>query len=243
MKQSKLAIGSVRHRRFLGKKNQFRYKAFMVLLDLSETEYVFNNFWFWSTNRLNVATFYRKNFLGSDNENLLQSVNEMLAQHDKSKVETVFLLTNLSYYGYSINPISVYFCIQDSTVIHVILEVTNTPWGETKHYVLTPEKLKDDVYRVNFDKQLHVSPFLSMDYLYKLRFKYNQEGVMLHLENWQEDQCHFDATLSLKFRSMSHKNMATVLLCYPFMTLKVALGIYWQALKVWLKGNKYIPHP
>jgi hypothetical protein len=30
---------------------------------------------------------------------------------------------------------------------------------------------------------------------------------------------------------------------YPFMTLKVVAGIHWEALRLWLKRARYIPHP
>ena len=37
--------------------------------------------------------------------------------------------------------------------------------------------------------------------------------------------------------------LSGVLLRYPFMTARVAVGIYWQALRLRLKGNPYYPHP
>ena len=52
-----------------------------------------------------------------------------------------------------------------------------------------------------------------------------------------------DATLALKRREISASAMAGILLQHPWMTAKVAVSIYWQALKLWLKRNPFYDHP
>ena len=42
---------------------------------------------------------------------------------------------------------------------------------------------------------------------------------------------------------MTTRALNTQLLLYPFMTAKVALAIYWQALKLFLKGVPLHAHP
>ena len=37
--------------------------------------------------------------------------------------------------------------------------------------------------------------------------------------------------------------LARILLKQPLLTVKVMVGIYWQAFKLWVKGSKFYDHP
>jgi hypothetical protein len=47
----------------------------------------------------------------------------------------------------------------------------------------------------------------------------------------------------LERQSATAANFVWQLLRYPFMTARVGAAIYWQALRIWLKGNPFYPHP
>jgi hypothetical protein len=63
------------------------------------------------------------------------------------------------------------------------------------------------------------------------------------MENTDAEGRIFDATMSLTRREITGATLARALLAYPWMTASVATAIHWNALKLWLKGNPYVPHP
>ena len=65
---------------------------------------------------------------------------------------------------------------------------------------------------------------------------------MVHLES-HRDQKEFDATLALKAQPFTTKALITLLIRTPMMTVKVLTGIYWHALKLWIKGAPFYSHP
>ena len=59
----------------------------------------------------------------------------------------------------------------------------------------------------------------------------------------EQDKTLFDASLMLKRRPISHKELTRVLMKYPFMTMKVTTMIYFQALRLLLKHTPFFTHP
>ncbi len=53
----------------------------------------------------------------------------------------------------------------------------------------------------------------------------------------------FDATLALRRAPLSRKGLVALLARWPWMTMKVLLGIYWQALRLFIKRTPIFSHP
>ena len=53
----------------------------------------------------------------------------------------------------------------------------------------------------------------------------------------------FDATLALRREPLSRQGLVALLARWPWMTLKVLLGIYWQALRLFIKRTPIFTHP
>ncbi len=241
--------GYVRHRRFLPVVNQFRYRVFLLYLDLAELPTVFRGRWLWSADRVNLAYFRRRDHLGDPRVPLDQAVRDLVA--DKTGARPggpIRLLTHLRYFGYCFNPASFYYCYDESgeRVDVIVVQIHNTPWGEEHCYVLDEaqnEHPSPGFKRFQFAKAFHVSPFMPMDIWYDWRFKDPGETLSAHFTNYREGKKIFDATLTLTRRELNPRNLTRVLLSYPPMTLKVIAMIYWQALRLWLKGAKFYRHP
>ena len=139
--QSCLYKGRVGHRRYTPVRHEFKYRIFLVYLDLSELDEVFRGRWLWSTRRPTIAWFRRADHFGDPSQSLDESVRSLVQQRTGVwPTGPVRLLTHLRYFGYVMNPVSFFYCFKaDGTELqNVVAEVHNTPWNERHCYVLEP---------------------------------------------------------------------------------------------------------
>ena len=246
--KSRIYLGQVKHRRMKPVIHDFRYRMFMMYLDLAELPEVFKGRWFWSVRRPAMARFRRQDHYGDPQRPLDECIRDLVGEQTGQRpAGPIRLLTNLRYFSYVFNPVSFYYCFADdgSTLETIVAEVNNTPWGEQHCYVL-PQELNHGAgnHKRYFPrKEMHVSPFMEMDVDYDWRFNTPADRLTVHMENRRDGDKIFDATLILEQKEISGTSLARVLASYPFMTLKVIVAIHWEALKLWLKGAPVHDHP
>ena len=131
--------GTLRHRRFVPKKHQFSYKLFMFCFDIKHVFNSFLNIKQVSVEKFNWFSFRRKNYLSHPEIALDDYARQLIwAKFNVNPKGNIYLLTQLSCLGYCFNPISIYFVFDETNrfIDFLLLEVTNTPWGEKHNYIL-----------------------------------------------------------------------------------------------------------
>lgn len=245
---SALYIGRLRHRRHAPRTHAFSYALCMAWIDLAELDEVFRGRWFWSARRPALVWLNRADYLGDPAMPLDQAVREAVQAHTGQRpAGPIRMLTQLRSFGHCFNPVTFYYCMtpDGGRVQAILAQITNTPWGERHAYVLPVDQADPAGTRHEFhlDKRFHVSPFMAMDQHYRWSFTTPASRLAVHMDTLKGDERVFDATLVLERREITSASLALALLRWPAATLRVLAAIYWQALRLWLKGVPFHAHP
>lgn len=243
---SAIFSGQVKHSRKTPLGHSFQYDVYMMYLDLEELDQIFEKRWLWSTRRPAVARFNRKNYLGDPNEPLSESVRKLVKSRTGNEpTGPIRVLTNMSCLGICFNPISIYYCFDEEggQPVSIVADVSNTPWGERHCYVFNGSANVAQPMRAETKKELHVSPFMNMDVNYEWLLTNPSDDLVVRIRNRSGSDSFFLATLILRRSEITGASLAKTLIRFPLMTWKVMLGIYWQALRLWVKGVPPQIHP
>lgn len=248
--RSRIYSGWVSHHRIKPHAHEFRYKIFMMYLDLDELPDLFRDKWLWSAGaRPALAWFRRKDHVGDGATPLKKTVAELIKRETGFEIEgPVTLLTHLRYFGYCMNPVSFYYCWDKSEtrLEFIVGEVNNTPWGERHCYVLDARQQPPSGkgYVFEFNKSFHISPFMPMDQRYRWQISApNEDGLEIGMTSFQSGEVAFNAHMRMQARPITSANLNRTLLRHPTMTAKVISAIYWQAFLLLLKRTPFYSHP
>ncbi len=245
--ESAIYKGFVGHRRLTPTQHQFENKIFMLLLKVDEIPLVLKSFWQLGTRRLSWARFRRADYIGESNMSVTDAVKIKIAEKlntDAANISgDVFMLVHLRYLGFYFSPLNLYYVKSNGQFTYMLAEVSNTPWHEKHYYLIDLNDIQPH------KKEFHVSPFNPMSQNYHWRLIPPNQGdkkclvqINAHDQNKPNTKV-FDATLSLNRVPLNQTELSRVLLRTPTQTASIAIGIYWQALKLFLKRAPFYPHP
>lgn len=242
--QAALYPARVMHRRHVPPFYRWVYRLFYLLLDIDTLDATARQLRCFSIDRFNLVSIARRDF-GDRSGDLRGWVERTLAAHGVSlEGGRIRLFCLPKILGYGFNPITLWYCDHaDGRLRAVIAEVHNT-FGERHHYVLASNGAPLAYGEaVDKDKCFHVSPFF--DLVGRYRFRLSEPGARLRvvINETRNGAPLMDATLAGERRSLSDVQLLSHVLRMPWMTVKVMLGIHWEALKLWLRGARFHSKP
>lgn len=231
-------VGEVRHKRLQPREHSFIYKIFLLAIDLDEVDKLDALGGWFKRDKFAPLSFRCSDYLQQTKPVTKQLVWQKVEQLGAENLAgRVLFIGQMRCFGLYFSPINLYYCYnQSNQLVYLLAEVSNTPWHERHYYLID---INDNLIT---DKDFHVSPFMDMNMQYHWRIKAPGEQLMLHIENYNEKKI-FTASLNMQRREFSNKNLRNCVLSIPVMTLKILAGIYWQALKLFIKGIPYVAPP
>lgn len=243
-----LYTGAVQHRRHEPVRHDFRYHLCLAFLDLDELPHLDGLEPLWGYEKRAPISFRRTDHFGDPRLALDQVVRDVVGQRTGSRPSgPIRLLTCPRLFGYCFNPLSFYFCYgaNGSEIECIVAEVTNTPWLERHCYVLPvpAHRRRERVHGFVTAKELHVSPFMDMHQDYHWRVTAPGDRVSVHIANRRDGRKLFDASMTLRRQALTRASLAKSLVLPPLTTVRITAAIYFEALRLWMKGTPFVPHP
>lgn len=239
--KSAIYVGEIVHERNIPKVHRFRYPFFLWYLNLDELESLPNlGLWF-SVQHRAISRMQRSDYLGDPQLPLADAVRaRMLELTGQPVFGQVCGLMNMRTLGLYFSPVNFYYGFdEEGHLTHFLAEVSNTPWNERHHYAY---HVADERYELTQKKAFQVSPFnpLQQQYLWRISPPGAAVGVAITVSDGRGEI--FEARLQLARQELDKTTVRRLLLKKPIMTASIVGGIYYQALKIYLKGIPYVPY-
>lgn len=221
--------GEVRHR--------FGYSVDYVMLD---PEVATKRPRLFSRNRFNLLAVHDRNHGGTRGDGRGAAwAREVFAQAGLTAPYELRLLTQPSFLGYTFNPVSFWIAQRGDALLAVIAEVNNT-FGHRHSYLchLPDFRAIPASARITADKLFHVSPFQDISGQYHFNFHITPARIAIRIEQYDGTEGVI-ATLTGDRRALSDSRILGAVLRKPFGALRTIALIYWQALRLKLKGAPY----
>ncbi|WP_152008591.1 DUF1365 domain-containing protein [Hoeflea sp. EC-HK425] len=242
-----LYAGDVMHQRMKPVGHRFRYRVYSLLIDLDRLDEADRLSPLFSVNRANVASFHEADHLrGAKQPSLRAHVDALLTDAGLDRpAARIELACYPRIFGQVFNPLSVYYAYDEAgELLALVYEVRNT-FGENHTYVckLEPGDMTPAGIRQSRSKLFYVSPFIEMQARYNFRMNIPGEQIRWRILEIDRSGPLLAATYSGQRRALTTPSILGCLLQIPLLTWKIVGGIHYEALKLWLKGVRYVPRP
>lgn len=236
--------GVVMHRRLRPKRHKLTYHVRSALFDLDELPRLDRTIPGFGYNRSAPMSFHDRDHGPGDGRPLKPWIEQQLVSVGLSPDGgPVRLLCYPRMFGYVFNPLSVYFCYRTGgSLIGIVHEVSNT-FGEKHWYVIPANQSADGFITQTCAKSMYVSPFIAMDMTYDFKIKPPGDDIAVAITDRDRDGALLHASFHGERLALTPRSALGSIATFPLMTLKVIVGIHWEALRLWLKGVPLVARP
>ncbi|MGB1226494.1 MAG: DUF1365 domain-containing protein [Poseidonibacter sp.] len=231
----KFQEGIIYHKRVSPKKHEFKYKFFMLDIDMNSYEKLDNKYF--SKNSFNLFSFNTKDHFGKSDD-FKENIKEILNKYSIEATQKMRFITLPRILGYVFNPISVLILFEKDIPTYMIAEVHNYNGGR----VIYPVKLESNDnkhYKGTGLKDMYVSPFFQRDGRYDFSLTYEANQFSLGINLFEKDEKMLNSTFVGKPRVFNEVNVVSLFFSHTLLTVWVVTRTLWQSLKLKLKGLKF----
>ena len=240
-----LLFAKVMHKRLSPKVNAFTYGMYYLAFPLSEINKL-DDGWRFGLNRRALLSFYDRDHGTRDGNDLSLWVKSILTEYKIDKADGEIILVAMPrVLGFVFNPVSFWLCLDKTGKLRAVLSEVNNTFGERHCYLCVHDDqeiiTENDVMQAK--KLFHVSPFLNRTGHYKFRFNIKTEKFGIWINYFDDDGKKLLTAMTGSILPYTAQNRRRAFWRYPLVTYRAVFLIHWQAIKLIIKGIRYIAKP
>ncbi len=242
MPVSGIYMGDVVHKRLRPIVHGLKYRVFSLLLDVNDLAQISDRLRLFSYNKFNLLSLYDGDY--GNGEDLKTYLGGIADESGKgSEIDRFFVLCYPRVFGYVFNPLTTYYGVDAAGDVRLIIyEVRNT-FGGRQSYVLPAEPDEQGMVMQGCEKRLYVSPFNTERGSYTFHVTSPSEeltiGILLRDEAGPLLRAHFHGHR----QPLTNRTIFNAVARTGWLSVKIIVGIHYEALKLWFKGMRMKPRP
>ncbi|MBM3504626.1 MAG: DUF1365 domain-containing protein [Alphaproteobacteria bacterium] len=242
MIQSCFYVGQVAHVRTRPVEHRFSYRVFSLYVDVDSLPKLGARGRWFGYNRNALLSVHDRDH-GDGRMPIAQWVRHHLRNAGYAADGPIGMQCYGRLWGYVFNPLTVYFCFRADGRLEALLHEVHNTFGERHGYLIAADDPAQAIIRQRCAKTFYVSPFIDMEPSYEFKVRVPAERFALVIREWDRAGDLLYATFHGERRPWSASAAWRLIAGHPLMTLKVVAGIHWEALRLWRKGLRLMPHP
>ncbi len=236
--------GQVMHQRLKPFGHRFHYRVFSLLIDLDRLDEANALSGLFSVNRFNWVSFHEKDHLDSGETDLAATARARFRNAGLgAPIARLLLVCYPRILGKVFNPLAVYYAYDaEGALIGLTYEVRNTFGGLHRYVCPVGAGMASSAgIRQQAEKVFRVSPFVEMNMRYHFRMLPPGDDIRWRILETDPEGPLLSATFSGHKVALTTGTLSRLCARIPLLPLTILGGIHWEALKIWLKGAKFIP--